>query len=243
MEKHRNCPPHIDYTKCAKRCHLEIFSKSTDPLGRKTIYPAVHGGRPARKTHPHRTQSTARRTCCQKISNIWMKIRKTWSRSERSVWSKQSSHSSTIRELFWPLMHRNVSKMRSWCTYVPKRNPIKKSPSTNRSVPTVKWDQTLRHHRDRWRRRFRKNISPGKYSEIIWKSGEWTFRQRASCSENALRTLQRRRIHTTGDCQTTRHLALMYRVLKKVQLKNSGKYSDDFLMFCSGTVFLRRPQR
>lgn len=68
MEKHRNCPPHIDYTKCAKRCHLEIFSKSTDPLGRKTIYPAVHGGRPARKTHPHRTQSTARRTCCQKIS-------------------------------------------------------------------------------------------------------------------------------------------------------------------------------
>lgn len=35
MEKHRNCPPHIDYTKCAKRCHLEIFSKSTDPLGRK----------------------------------------------------------------------------------------------------------------------------------------------------------------------------------------------------------------
>ena len=49
MEKHRNCPPHIDYTKCAKRCHLEIFSKSTDPLGRKTIYPAVHGGRPARK--------------------------------------------------------------------------------------------------------------------------------------------------------------------------------------------------
>ena len=57
MEKHRNCPPHIDYTKCAKRCHLEIFSKSTDPLGRKTIYPAVHGGRPARKTHPHRTQS------------------------------------------------------------------------------------------------------------------------------------------------------------------------------------------
>ena len=68
MEKHRNCPPHIDYTKCAKRCHLEIFSKSTDPLGRKTIYPAVHGGRPARKTYPHRTQSTARRTCCQKIS-------------------------------------------------------------------------------------------------------------------------------------------------------------------------------
>ena len=47
-----------------------------------------------------------------------------------------------------------------------------------------------------------------------------------------------------GDCQTTSEYSrLMYRVLKKAQLKNSGKYSDDFLMFCSGALFSAAAQR
>ena len=49
MEKHNFCHSDIHYINCAKRCRLEIISRSAISLGRKILYSEIYRRRPRAK--------------------------------------------------------------------------------------------------------------------------------------------------------------------------------------------------